>query len=295
VNVNRSWNLSHQQSGSPSPDINTHADEETSTTSEDNLPTRRNFDMHQDRALGHSVGQRTLVMKGLPDRFTHLDIVRVIRGGQLLNLFVPGRDRLARISFVDASAAQAFLTYSKRNGIYVLGKRVSFHDLDIPTRAQLTDRQVDLFYEKRPFFMSSHVGNKISQSGATRNLAIRNISPDMTSQSIRDDLEHIHTLEVVELTIVRDAAFVSLNSVHIALTARSCMQSRLKYKNCPIDFYPDECEQPLPQIPRNCQIKKPDPLSVKASAVGTANRFQMLAQNDSDDEEEDGGESVVVE
>lgn len=97
--------------------------------SEDNLAAGVKTDKSQNRALGRRFKQRTLVMTGLPDRFTLLDIVKTIRGGQLLNLYVPPRERLARISFVEANAAEAFYIHSKRHGIYVLGRRVSLPHL----------------------------------------------------------------------------------------------------------------------------------------------------------------------
>ena len=103
--------------------------------SEDSLAARVKIDQGQDRALDRRFKQRTLVMTGLPDRFTLLDIVKTIRGGQLLNLFVPPRERLARISFVEASAAEALYIHSKRNGIYVMGTRVSVAKLNAFSRA----------------------------------------------------------------------------------------------------------------------------------------------------------------
>ena len=128
--------------------------------------------------------------------------------------------------------------------------------------------------------MAAQVGQMIFRFGATRNLVIRHTKADMTSQSIRDDLKHIHSLRVVEINVVRGEPYVSLNSVHIALVARSCMQSRLKYKTCRIDFYPDECDQPLPQVLRK-PIRKLNPPTMKTRTLGT-NRFQMLANDEPD-------------
>jgi hypothetical protein len=71
----------------------------------------------------------------------------------------------------------------------------------------------------------------------------------MTVESIKEDLGHIHRLEVVSIAF-GDAshAFISLNSVSHSLVARSCMSSRLKYRSTRIEFYPDECGQSLPPI-----------------------------------------------
>ena len=141
--------------------------------------------------------------------------------------------------------------------------------------------QVELFYHDRQYYMRGYIGNKISMYGATRNLVIRNAKADMTRQSICDDLEHIHHLKVVDINVIRDEAYISLNSVQNAISARSCMQSRLKYKACRIEHYPDECDQPLPDVPQKV-IKKFDPIKDKARSPGS-NRFQVLASDNSDE------------
>ena len=63
--------------------------------------------------------------RSLPDQVTHRDIVEIIRGGALLDVFLRPHERSASISFVEGSAAQSFMNYVKRNDIYVHGKRVS--------------------------------------------------------------------------------------------------------------------------------------------------------------------------
>ena len=106
----------------------------------------------------------------------------------------------------------------------------------------------------------------------------------MTKQSITDDLEHIHNLQVVDINVIHGEAYISLNSVHNAITARACMQSRLKYKACSIEFYPDECDQPLPDLQKKAAGKF-DPPKAKAARLGV-NRFEMLADDEYDDEDD---------
>jgi prepilin-type processing-associated H-X9-DG protein len=65
-----------------------------------------------------------VVFKGLVDRTTHKDIVDAVRGGALLDVFLRPRERTANVSFVDGAAAQSFLTYARRNDIYIHEKRV---------------------------------------------------------------------------------------------------------------------------------------------------------------------------
>jgi len=69
--------------------------------------------------------QRTLLIKNLSDRVTHKDLVDVVRGGALLDVYLRSNDRSASVSFVEGAAAQMFLAYAKRNDIYIHGKRVS--------------------------------------------------------------------------------------------------------------------------------------------------------------------------
>lgn len=69
--------------------------------------------------------QRTILIKNLSDKVVHKDIVDLVRGGALLDIYVRTGEKMASVSFVEGSAAQNFLNYAKRNDIYIHGKRVS--------------------------------------------------------------------------------------------------------------------------------------------------------------------------
>lgn len=100
-------------------------------------------------------------------------------------------------------------------------------------------------------------------------------------------MEHIHNLVIIDVVYRGKSAYVSMNSIHNALFARTCMMSRAAYKGCKIEFVPDECEVPLPTkayIPKAIGAEK------KASKSGPAisNRFDVLnidgTDHDSDEE-----------
>ena len=120
--------------------------------------------------------------------------------------------------------------------------------------------------------------------GATRNLVIRNITSEITDNRLREDLDHIHNLGIIYISFADGNAYLSLNSIHNALFAKSCMMSRAIYKGFRIDWYPDECAQPLPR-PQKAQKtdsgvsapKKPQPV----------NRFQMLMNEDGTEDNSD--------
>ncbi|KAF7590546.1 hypothetical protein BBP40_002687 [Aspergillus hancockii] len=209
--------------------------------------------------------QRTVLLRGLPDRVTHRDLVESIKGGALLHIYLRVRERMASISFVEEINAQEFMQHAKTHGICVAGKRVE---------ASWNDRQ---------FYLPPFVRAKIS-SGASRNLVIYNVNPNITEWLIRKDLEHIHNLIVITVTLKHGNAYISTNSVHNALFARSCMMSRFTYKGMRIAFYPDDCTEPLAKVPIGPKREVQVPSKKSVSAL---NRFQLLSL---DGAEEDGSD-----
>lgn len=136
------------------------------------------------------------------------------------------RERSASISFLDQEDAMSFFKHVKRHDLYMGGKRVVI---------RWSDRQ---------FILPGHVGHQIG-NGATRNLVILNCGSRLTEESIRADLEHIHNLVVVKMSVSDRHTYISLNSVHNAMFARTCMMSRSTYKNYKIEWSGDECAGPL--------------------------------------------------
>lgn len=122
--------------------------------------------------------------------------------------------------------------------------------------------------------MPGHVARKV-QSGATRNLVVRFANANITAETIREDLEHIHNLNVVDVTLRDGHAFISTNGINWAITAKACMSSRLKYKGTKIAFFHDECDEPLP-LPKRQAL----PLVAMKKTVPNShvNRFALLLE-----------------
>ncbi|KAL8673126.1 MAG: hypothetical protein Q9168_002458 [Polycauliona sp. 1 TL-2023] len=209
--------------------------------------------------------QRTILLQNLPDTVTHKDIVDIVRGGMLLDVYLRTQDKSASISFVDGSSAQAFLSHAKRNGLYIRGRRLI------------------LDWSERQFYMPGHVAGKI-RIGATRNLIIRSVKPNITEERLREDLDHIHNLIIISISYIDGNVYLSLNSIHNALFARTCMMSRAMYKGMKIEWYPDECALPLPKTEHT--VRKEPTFTPKLKTNPMVNRFQML--NMDDDATEDG-------
>lgn len=225
---------------------------------------------------------RTLYFTGMSARTTHRDLLSVIKGGKVLSINMRS-GRSATVTFYHGAAD--YLAWVKRNDIYLHGKRV------------------EVRWAQRQFRLNSHIEGKIS-NGATRNILIRSASEKVcctistkddgaqltkgqgfTENRIRDDMEHIHNLVIVDLVFRDGNAYVYTNSVHNALFARTCMMSRRAYKGCKIEFFRDECDVQLPtrELATRAPAEKPS-----TKKVPLANRFDMLrmdgSSHDSDEE-----------
>lgn len=142
-------------------------------------------------------------------------------------------------------------------------------------------KQVEASWNDRQFYLPPYVRNKI-HAGATRNIIINNVTPNITEALIRRDLAHIHNLVIVSVRFGQGNAYISTNSVHNALFARSCMISRLTYKGTRIAFFADECDQPLlravpPVPPASLSTKSNAGKGLAKTRDARANRFQLLS------------------
>jgi len=90
------------------------------------------------------------------------------------------------------------------------------------------------------------MANKIS-NGATRNLVIHGGASKLSELQIREDMEHIHNLVILDVKIEKGDIYLSTNSINNASFARTCMISRRDYKGLNIEWYRDECDGPLPK------------------------------------------------
>lgn len=73
--------------------------------------------------------KRTIALCGLPPFVTLGDVTGVVRGGQLLDIYLRGAEHTASVSFVREDDAIRFYEHARRNDIYIRNKRVCNHDL----------------------------------------------------------------------------------------------------------------------------------------------------------------------
>ena len=131
--------------------------------------------------------------------------------------------------------------------------------------------------------------HKIS-NGASRNLVISGISASITEQRLRDDLEHIHGLVPVYISFTNENIYLSLNSVRHAVFAKSCLASRATYRRTRIDWFPDECDQPLPKFPKPAKTERSRiQAPTQAQKSRSTNRFHMLMNTEGTEDGSDEG------
>lgn len=229
-------------------------------------------------------GQRTVLLRGLPDWVSHHQITEAIKGGALLHIYLRGREHLVNVSFVEESAAQEFLNYARTYGVYIAGKRVSLPFIPTTAHSSTYSRpQVEALWSNRQFYLPPYVRAKII-GGATRNLVLYNVNHTITESLIRRDLNHIHNLVVISVKFKDGNVYISTNSVHNTLFARSCMMSRSTYKGIRISFYPDECDEPLPKVPLMPAPAKTENQVARKKRPSHANRFQLLSLDGAEDD-----------
>lgn len=264
----------------PSQSLHQAASYDHPESSSDNENPLQDYDEF-DQATSHRVpvhDQRTILITNLPEQTTHKDLASIIRGGRILDIFLRN-DRSATISFVEGAAE--FLAYTKRNDVYLHMKRVS--KVKVGFVHQANDSQLDFRWSDRQFNVPPHVANKIA-NGATRNLVVRGVASKLTADQIRDHLDHIHNLVAVDINFKNGDAYISTNSVHNALFARTCLMSRTIYKGARIDYYQDECAESLPRP----HSKVHTPVSrVPLNPKPTINQYALLDNQSEDDTDED--------
>ncbi|KAI5794313.1 hypothetical protein DFH27DRAFT_565871 [Peziza echinospora] len=250
-------------------------------------PDQHNNNHNNNQRNGH--GKRTIYLTKLPERVTYAKIFDVIRGGAVVDVWVKASDHAASVSFIECDAAENFYQYARKNDIYIDGRRIN----------------VDWREPTRQFVILNNIMSAISRGG-TRNLLLSKIPPNLTPARIREDLDHIHNLHIEKIEARPGAIVVNLNSVCVALFARTCLMSRGAYKGVKIEFAQDECAGRLPPPGQGRRGQhggydnsgRGGAVSAKGGnqnqkagnnkPVKPKNIFDVLAMEDEDEDDDDG-------
>lgn len=102
---------------------------------------------------------------------------------------------------------------------------------------------------------------------------MRGVAGRVTEEQIREHLDHIHNLVVVDVYFHNGDAHISTNSIHNALFARTCMMSRTVYKGTRIDWGSDECATALPQ---STTRSRPPVMRIPSVPFSMTNTYALL-------------------
>lgn len=193
----------------------------------------------------------------------------IICGGRLVEVYIKNGRGFA--SFLEG--ASDFIAYAKKKDLYLAQKRV------------------EVAWSERQFTIGNTLANRI-RHGATRNIRIRGAQARVTEAEIRDNLEHIHNLVVVDLSFKHGDAYLSVNSINNALFARQCLLSRATYKGLRFEWLEDECARPLPKVETRSYVL-PSVREDKGPAM--SNMFSVLGlEDDHDDSSEEEVEELEL-
>jgi hypothetical protein len=123
----KSWQLPSPDSTSPEEFEELNYDgTSTMKTMSGNQQCEYGQDYEQDEGGLHGINHddRSVVLKGISPFTTTADVLAVIRGGAVLNIFLRPQQRTAHVAFVEPNAAEKFLIHSTRKDTYIKGKRV---------------------------------------------------------------------------------------------------------------------------------------------------------------------------
>ena len=68
--------------------------------------------------------KRSLILKNLPPEASLKDVIDVLRGGMILDVYIGPKENQAFVSFVEPSVAKAFLQWTHYNPIKIRGHKV---------------------------------------------------------------------------------------------------------------------------------------------------------------------------
>ncbi|KAJ4515082.1 hypothetical protein HRR90_003641 [Exophiala dermatitidis] len=227
-------------------------------------PSPKTADDHDDNEEVDEQGaaateKRSLRLSGLAPETTLLDIVKAIRGGTILHMKLAADANMALLSFVEPAAAEALFARATANKIFI------------------KNRLIAASWERRQREINKGTAYHMENSGATRNLLIRRVRPNMTPETVKLDLKHIYGLEIIDISMRDGNIYVSLNSLGLAVTAKCCLLSRVEYRMLAIEYQPDECAQPWSSITAtDATASKKTSAQTKPAEAGFRNRFDTL-------------------
>lgn len=153
--------------------------------------------------MGSGIGSsesRTVYLGNIPQDTTAEELLGHVRSGQIESVRLLADRNCAFISFLDGSSA------------------VHFHSDAILKKLSIRGQDVKIGWGK-PSHIPSVVAVAVQQSGASRNVYLGNLPPEITEEEIREDLGQFGTIDTVKLVREKNIGFVHYLTISSAVKA----------------------------------------------------------------------------
>ena len=164
---------------------------------------------------------RTVYLGNLPSPVSYEEVINNIKGGALEQVKILEEKNCAFVTFVEASAAQAY--YQEAQG----------------KRLHINNSEVKIGWGKH----SSIPTNVLAalQNGASRNVFIGNIDETVTEQVLFQEFTKFGPIDQVKILADKRIAFVHMASIGAAMKAVSTLPSDPRWINRRVNYGKDRC------------------------------------------------------
>ncbi|KAI8984242.1 hypothetical protein BDF20DRAFT_858795 [Mycotypha africana] len=167
--------------------------------------------------------QRTLYLGNLHEDTTVEDICNQMRGGNIVQIRHLREKRIAFITYADAATAYMIWDYYNKMGLSIKRSRVRVNF-------------------GKPSTLPPQVTRAL-QAGATRNVYIGGITDfeKFTLEKLKSDFAQFGDIEMVNVMVEKNCAFVNFTSVQNAMLAITGYKGNPEYSNFKVNYGKDRC------------------------------------------------------
>ncbi|PRT56705.1 RNA-binding protein MRN1 [Wickerhamiella sorbophila] len=169
-----------------------------------------------------NIGNRCVLLSQLPHDVRLDEICNATRGGVLEKIVYSPTTKVCFVTFIDPIAATQF---------YALW---SLYPLSIRRQS------VTVSWGPHPGPLEQSLAEALNH-GATRNVYLGNISPELSKSQLLEDFSKFGEIEQINFLPERMCAFVNFTDIRFAMTAVESVPKLSKYRNVRIRFGKDRC------------------------------------------------------
>ncbi|ODV94006.1 hypothetical protein PACTADRAFT_51744 [Pachysolen tannophilus NRRL Y-2460] len=165
---------------------------------------------------------RTVYLGNIPSDITPKELLDHVRSGVIENVKILPAKNCAFISFLDESSA------------------LLFHSDAILKRLTIKQNDIRIGWGKNSQ-LQPVVLNAVNRYGATRNVYLGNLSPDITEEELENDLKDFGPIDTIKIIPEKKIAFVHFTSILTAIRLVQNLPINEKYQDKKIFYGKDRC------------------------------------------------------